>query len=274
MRLVTSRSMLLLLAGAVVGCSGGSTGPAGTGRVNFQIATLGVGSSNGPMAADVVVTKGTSTIVINQVQLVARKIRLQQSNGRCEEDADQDDGPIATAASGAGQAHEEEDEDDDEDCPVLKLGPLLLSPPLTDGAVTSFTADVPVGTYTELRIQIHKPRGNRDQAFLAANPEFTNVSIRVKGTFNGAPFTFDTGIEEEEEIEFEKPLEVTIAGTTSLTLFLDVRGWFLNQGGTALLDPTAPSTTIRDLIERNIRSSFRAFRDNDRDGEDDEHEGR
>jgi len=272
MRLVLSRSAACLLAAAAVGCSSGSTAPEGMGRVVFQIATTNSAMSSGPAAADVVVTKGNNSVVINSVELVARKIRLRRSDASCPEDADQDD--VTAAVVAFGGAHEEsghEDEAEDSDCPVLKLGPLILQPPLTDGAVTSFTADVPVGTYTRLRIQIHKLKPVRDAAFLALHPDFADISIKVKGTFNGTPFTFNTSIEEEEEITLPTPIEVTTAGSTAFTLFLDVRGWFLDQTGAALVDPN--SATVRSQIEHNIRSSFRAFRDEDHDGDDDGHEG-
>jgi len=271
MRLVHS-SLAISLAGlAALGCSGGSTAPTGMGRVVVQLATASGAQNTGPAAADVVVTKGADNIVISQVQLVARKIRLRRSDGSCTEDPDQDEAPASLLATGGKTNDEGAQGDEDEDCPVLKLGPLLLEPPLTDGAVTTFSADVPVGTYTKLRIQIHKPKGDKDQAFLAAHPDFAGVSIRVKGTFDGAPFTFDSPLTEEEEIVLPTPVDVTLAGTTAFTLFLDVRGWFLDSTGAALVNPTSP--LVRSQIEHNIRASFRAFRDEDHDGDDDGHEG-
>ena len=264
MRFMNGIPVLAIVTGLAVGCSGQSAAPHGMGRVVFQLATAESGSGNAPAAADVVISKGNNVVVISQVELVARKIRFRQQNAACAEDEDQDDAPAASEP-----AESPEHEDDDEDCPVLKLGPLLLDPPLSDGAETTFTADVPAGTYTAIKLQIHQPRGSRDQAFLAAHPDFDGVSIRVKGTFNGAPFTFDTGIEEEEEIHLTTPVVVADQGTTSFTLFLDVRGWFLDQSGAALVDPT--SGAVRSLIEHNIRSSFRGFEDDDHDGHDDDH---
>ena len=271
MRFVPSSLSISLIALAA-GCSGSNTAPTGMGRVVVQLATASSATSNGPAAADVVVTKGADNIVISQVQIVARKLRLRRSDGTCTEDPDQNDAPASLLATG-GRANDDGGtaETEDADCPVLKLGPLLLEPPLTDGAVTTFTADVPVGTYTKLRIQIHKPKGSNDAAFLAAHPDFADVSIRVKGTFDGTPFTFDSPLTEEEEIVLPTPVEVTTAGSTAFTLFLDVRGWFLDATGAALVNPS--SAAVRSQIEHNIRASFRAFRDDDHDGEDDGHEG-
>ncbi len=272
MRLLHSASSISLVALVAAGCSGNGTAPTGMGRVVVQIATSSSALNGGPAAADVVVTKGTDNIVISQVQIVARKIRLRRSDGTCTEDPNQEDAPAAVIGSGrANDGTEQEGANEDAECPVLKLGPLLLEPPLTDGAVTTFTADVPVGTYTRVRIQIHKPKGSKDVDFLAAHPDFADVSIRVKGTFDGTPFTFDSQLTEEEEIQLPSPVDVTTAGSTAFTLFLDVRGWFLDQTGAALVNPS--SAAMRSLIEHNIRSSFRAFRDEDHDGGDDGHEG-
>ena len=244
------------------------------GRVTLQLATRGLGAAAAPAAADLVVTKGNDAIVISSVELVARKIRLEQEDASCDEFEDEDDAPSATPMGNDDDDGAEADlDEDEEECPVLRLGALLLQPPLVDGPVTSFTADVPVGTYTELELQIHKPRGSKDQAFIAAHPDFADVSIRVIGTFNGIPFTFETSITEELEIEFSTPIVVTTAGTTAFTLLLDVRGWFLDATGSALVNPTNLSDAIRKRIENNIRHSFQAFEDEDHDGEDDEHDG-
>jgi len=208
----------------------------------------------------ITVDLGPDVLVISEVQLVARKIRLERSDGCVNEDPEND------------EESENENEELDEDCPMLKLGPVLLVPPLTDGAETTFEVEVPVGTYDEIKLQIHKPRGANDQAFLAAHPDLEDVSIRVIGTYNGNPFTFETGLTEEEEIELEPPVVVSADGPTSFTLLLDVRGWFLNQAGTALLDPASSSQQDRSRIEQNIRSSFHAFEDEDGDAQEDEPE--
>jgi hypothetical protein len=206
--------------------------------------------------ADVTVTKGSDVIVISSVELVARKLRLERVDGTCP----------------AGDLSDDEgDENESEECPTLKLGPLLLNPPLGPGAQTFFTADLPVGTYDEVNLQIHRPTdANADAAFLAANPDFMGVSIRVKGTFNGTAFTFTTGLTTEIEMELGTPLEVTTAGPTDITIFLDVTGGFVTGNGDALLDPLALSSDGQTRIEQNIRRSFHAFEDEDEDGGEDQ----
>ncbi len=258
----TSAVLGLLLLGAAA-CS--STGPSSMGKVVFRIATNAAAPTNGPAAADVIVDKGTDHLVITEVQLVARKIRLERDNA-CPEEVE-DDTPSADGGDGGHEADEENENEQDEDCPVLKLGPLLLNPPLNDGTQTTFEVDVPAGIYDEINLQIHRPKGSKDAAFLALHPEFEDVSIQVKGTFNGTPFTFKTGLTAEEEIKLDPPVVVAAGGTTSFTLLLDVRGWFLNLGGTALVDPA--NAANQSQIEHNIRSSFHAFEDEDGDGHED-----
>ena len=237
----------LLLAAAALACSDNPSGPEGQGTVAFQLATSGTGAAAAP-SLSISVTLGNDVLVISDVQFVARKIKLEQEDGSCP--ADIEDQP-----------------DQEEECPTLKLGPLLLDPPVVEGADPIFTVDLPAGVYDELQMQIHKPTGSNDVAFIAANPDFDGVSIRVNGTWNGTPFTFTTDLTQVVEIDLEDPIEVVADGEVSLTLLLDVRGWFLGQGGASLLNPIAPSQQDRSRIEQNIRQSFHAFQDDDEDGE-------
>ena len=240
----------VFLIAAAAACSDNPAGPEGQGTVNFQLATSGTGAASAPSLA-VTVTRGADVIVISEVQLVARKIKLDREDGSCPADI-------------------EEDPEEEAECPSLRLGPLLLDPPLEEGVNPSFTVDIPAGVYDELLLQIHKPTGTNDAAFIAANPDFNGVSIRVTGTWNGAPFTFTTDLTQVIEIEREEPVTVEVDGDTGLTLLLDVRGWFLDPGGLALLTPSYLSQVARSRIEQNIRQSFHAFQDDDEDGEADD----
>ena len=161
----------------------------------------------------------------------------------------------------------DDDSQDHEGCPELRLGPLLLDPPLSDGAETTFSVDLPPGRYEEVELKIHKPTGSSDDAaFLAVHPDFLGVSIKVTGTFNGAPFTFTTDVSSKVEVEFDDPIEVVVDETTNVTLLMDVRGWFLAAGGASLINPSGLTPVGQARIDQNIRASFRAFRDDDCDG--------
>ena len=237
-----------LIAAATLACSDGPAGPDETGSVVFQLATTGTGATTAPALA-VSVTRGPDVIVITDVQLVARKLKLGQDDGSCPADI-------------------EDDSEDGDECPPLRLGPLLLDPPVDEGADPTFTVELAAGTYDELMLQIHKPTSTGDAAFIGANPEFNGISIRVNGTFNGTPFSFTTDLTQVVRIALAEPVEVVEDGEVGLTLLLDVGSWFLDQGGNALLDPAALSQQDRSRIEQNIRQSFHAFEDEDADGED------
>jgi hypothetical protein len=66
---------------------------------------------------------------------------------------------------------------------------------------------------------------------------------------------------------------VAEGSATNVTLRLDVARWFVS--GTALVDPaTANKGGLNEnLVRDNIRASIDAFRDDDRDGHDDDNEG-
>ncbi len=262
MRAVSNASTLLALLVAVAGCSSTSSNDLGaTGRVNLRLSTASTSASaSSNLLSDVTVTQGSDVLVISNVEIVARKIKLEQQDGNCP-------APVVESPDGSSK---DADEDSTEECPNLSLGPVLLDPPLGDGAVSTFSVDLPAGTYDELKLQIHKPTSrSADVAFVTANPDFDGISIRVTGTFNGVPFTFTTALTAEVEVPFESPVVVADGGTTSVTMQLDVRSWFDAQGGGALVSPLNLTQQNRARIEQNIRSSFHVFRDENGDGKKD-----
>lgn len=245
-----------LTATLMLACSG-STGPAGTGRLTFQIAN---GTS---IAATPTFAVGPDVLTITKVQVVARKIKLERAAGTCPADGTST-GPEAGGSSG-GEHHEAADHD----CADIQLDPMLLEPPVDATALTVFSIDLPEGSYSELKIQIHRPTQDAsDAAFLVAHPDFHDISIKVAGTFNGAPFTFTTPITAEVEIELPKPIDVVAGTPAALTLQVDLSSWFKAEGG-SLVSPIQPTEQIRARIEQNIRRSFHAFKDHDHNGQPD-----
>ncbi|MBM4186217.1 MAG: hypothetical protein FJ206_02790 [Gemmatimonadetes bacterium] len=234
-------TVLALVAGAA--CSYGTSGPEGTGQVVVQLANRAPGGAGAAGSA-------VDILAITKVQLVARKVRLARASGSCPSNEAAGEGSEAAGEVG---------------CPVVKAGPLLLEPPITDGAIAAFTADLPAGSYSRLRLQVHKPTGGNDQAFLQANPTFDGVSIRVEGSYNAAPFTFVTGLTTVQEIPLDSPIEVVEGTPVEVTLLLDVKAWFAAPGGTGWVDPTGLTQQQRARVEQNIRTAFRAFRDKNRD---------
>jgi hypothetical protein len=237
---------LMLVAGA---CSDSEMG-----EVSLQLATTRTPMmSAGAQAAVVgepgqlVVTVGADEIVLDQIAIVLRKVRL-------------DGAPTASCP---------EDAEGDSQCAGIHVGPVLFDLPLGDEAEPTLTSLIPVGTYDHFKFQIHKPSdANGDADLVAEHPEMDAVSIRATGTYNDTPFTFSSDLTEVEDLTLAEPVEVAVEGELPLTLHVDATGWFVNQGGTGLLDPAQANDgqPYESEVEQNIRESFRAFHDADADG--------
>lgn len=204
-----------------------------------------------------VVRLGNDTIIIRSVDLVLREIELERLEVA---DCDLIEG--------------------NDDCEEFETGPVLVSLPLgSANTEKTVTIEVQPGTYDEVEFEVHKPDAQQDAAFIAANPAFADISIRVTGTYSNAGtrsnFTFTSDLNEEQEIALVPALVVDEGGAANVTLRLDVSSWFLNAGRTALVDPATANKNQpnENLVRDNIRASIDAFRDDDSDGLDDDNEG-
>ncbi|MDX2193942.1 MAG: hypothetical protein NW201_11345 [Gemmatimonadales bacterium] len=244
-------------------CGDGAAPAGGNPGVAFQVASSA--SSANPMErdgavalADVVTNLGGATISIDTLQIVVRRLKLDRTDASCPDNVTDSD-------------------NDDNRCPDFRTGPFLLNVPLVPGATAQFTQDLPAGQYNKVRFKIHKP-SNRpgDAAFLAANPLFSDKTILVRGSFTApgqAPvrFVWWTDMEIEQKIDLVPPLTLAAGGPTPLTLLVDPTNWFRNQAGDGLITPAqALGGSLRSRIENNIRASFRAFRDANRNGRSDD----
>jgi hypothetical protein len=243
------RTLQVLVLAAAISLSLSCSDSAPTGRVTLQLASRAqTMMSSRPRlavagtAGQVTISLGSDEIVLDQVEIVLRKIRL--------------DGTATASCTEDGEGEPE--------CATIWLGPELFDVPLGEGAVPTFTALVPVGTYSRLKFQIHKPSdANGDAAFLLEHPDFENTSIRVTGTYNGTVFTYQTSLTEVESVSLAAPVEVDEDEQLGVTLHVDVAGWFVNLEGTGLLDPAEAEDghSYQSVVEQNIRESFRAFED-------------
>jgi hypothetical protein len=245
----------LLAAAGLAACSS-SNGPSNAGRtVAFQLATR-QSAAQAALRADAAgsetIALGNDTIVLTAVQVVLRRIELERVEGT----------PCDTTVTEDG-------------CEELKAGPVLLDLPLGVGAARSFTVAVDTGSFGKIKFEIHRPESGHDAAFLGQHPDFTGVSIRATGTYNGTAFSYTSDLDVEQEHEFNPPVSVTDTTGANLTLFVDLAGWFANAGGTGLIDPaTALSGQPNEgEVKSNIETSFNAFEDENHDGGDD-HGGR
>jgi hypothetical protein len=246
----------LLLAVALVsmlaGCNEDGTGPGnldGANTVSLSFGLSGGAAAPAPslFAGSLELTDGTNTLVIETAELVLREIEFErvESTG-CDSLVD------------------------DDDCEEFEVGPFLVSLDLGGGVSQELTAVVDTGTFDEIEFDIHKPEDNdaADFAFIAANPNFDGVSIRVTGTYNGQAFVYTTDEGQEQEIDLTSPLVVTEdSGPVNVTMMLDVSTWFENQAG-MLIDPRTANKgePNESLVEGNIENSIEGFRDDDHDG--------
>ncbi len=191
-------------------------------------------------------------LVLTKVEVVLREIELERiSDDACD-----------------SASH------DDDSCEEFETGPILLDLPLS-GEVEQVVAIEPdTGTYDEIEFEVHKVSNDdpEDAAFRDAHPDMVGKSIRVQGFYNGQPFTYETDIDDEQEYDLVPPLVIDEAtGTINVTLMIDVDAWFRDGSGT-LLNPQSANKggENESLVNENIKQSFEAFEDDDRDGEDDD----
>jgi hypothetical protein len=202
------------------------------------------------------ITLGNDTIILRSVEVVLREIELKH-----------------VEAAGCDSI------EGNSDCEEFETGTTLVALPLGSTATETVVAvNAPAGMYDELEFKIHKPESSDDAAFIAANPNFDGVSIRVTGTYSQAgarsDFTFTTDLDAGQEILLSPPLTVSDGQPINVTLRIDVANWFLNVGGTALVDPASANKgqPNEGVVKERIQASIDAFRDDDHDGHDDDNE--
>lgn len=228
---------------------GDSTGPRGARQVSVSFASQAPAVAAAGIAADVLVADGTNSLVITSVQLVLKEVELQTQA--------QDD---ACDASGSGTACNQDE---------VEMGPFLIDLPLTSGVQSAMSVVIPAGTYKEIEFKLDAPDDDSaaDRAFRAAHPDFSNLSVKVTGTYNGTPFTYTARVEAEMEMEFSQGM--VVAEGSNVTVNVDVSHWFRN--GSTVIDPRTAGTGGQNesIVRSNIVASFEAFEDDDRDGDDD-----
>lgn len=262
-----NRSMTVLagaaLGAAVFACSdessGGGIGLAFSTRPAPNGALGGAMSAGAMQLADTVVLNGDS-IILETAEVVLHEVEIEGED-------------VADCSSSSTS--------DDDGCEEFSYGIQLVSLPLGSETEKVVTLNgVPPGMYDEVEFDIHQPVSPGDDAFIAANPLFDGVSIRVTGFYRAAgasertAFTYTTDLSQEQEIELSPPLDVTADGLANITIRIDVSTWFLNGSGTGIVDPAtaAPGGANESLVEGNIEQSIDAFQDDDSDGLDDDDE--
>ena len=187
-------------------------------------------------AADPQTAAATSGIALSRVRIALEKIELRSRAG--DSRAEIAVGPVVIDLSGA-----------DLDGSVHKV----------------FDSTVPAGTYDKIEFEMH-PLERATSAAGADDLVKQHASAIIEGTFDGQPFTFVSAIEAEQE--FEGSFVVTDK-SSNVTFDVDTSKWFVKNGAT--LDPRDPAN--RAAIEDNLRSSIKAFQDDDGVGHENHDDG-
>jgi hypothetical protein len=197
-----------LLASGAIACSdaSGGVGLAFSTRPAPSAVLGGAMSAGAVQAGDTVVLNGDS-VIIDSVKVVMREIELERVD-------------VADCSTSSGS--------DDDGCEEFSFGIQLVSLPLGSATEKVITlSGVPPGMYDEVEFDIQKPESSTDAAFIAANPQFDGISIRVWGQYRPAgasartPFAYATDISKEQEIQLPQPLDVTADGVANVTIRIE-----------------------------------------------------
>lgn len=218
--------------------------PAGVAAAPSRAAAMGAAVTGADTLSD-----GTNTLIITSAQLVLRKIELERQD--------------VTSQCGA--------DPEPAGCEDFEIGPVLVDLPLTSGVTQQVAVNIPPGTYTELKFTVHKVTGDAvDSAFVRQHPEFLNKSIRVQGTYNGTPFTYQSDLDVDQELHLDSALVVSDTTTsTNLTIRVVLADWFKSASGSLINPATANVGGVNEgIVKENIIKSMKAFEDDNKDGDE------
>ena len=162
-------------------------------------------------------------------------------------------------------------DDDFEDSLDFKVGPFVLYLNLTGNLTTIGVSDIPAGTYNKVKFKIHKPEDDEtvsDPEFKTGTSGNERFSVIIKGHYFSSPFVYKSKKSIEQELWLNPPLVVADSiGSTNVTLSVSTFSWFRDEDG-SLMDPA--DSENEDTIDDNIKDSFKAYKDDDKDGDDDD----
>jgi hypothetical protein len=151
---------------------------------------------------------------------------------------------------------------------LLLPGPLVINFTLDGSFISIGTQYIVRDIYTKIKFQLHKPDVNEtlsDSEFRTGAGENQRFSFIIKGTYNGAGFTYKSKQSASLILSFPSAENINLKKENITVLFNKLM--FLRHGSLAL-DPNNPQN--ESMIDSNIKASFtRAFIDNDVNGSPD-----
>lgn len=205
-------------------------------------------------SGSLLITSGADSLRIDSVRVVFKQIMLfTAADSVCGDDG--------------------HDDHDDGACKPLVSGPVLAKLPLSAGDSLVLNVPIPKGTYTGMSFRVHKPNPSDTAmaAFLAAHPDFANVSIRLDGAFDGTAVHWAGTPTVQIKEKFNPAVVVSDTSGFNFTVHVAASSWFVSSTGT-LLNPNN-SSNLSQIIN-NINRSFHGFEDDHHNGHDDgKHDG-
>jgi hypothetical protein len=252
--------LAILAAATILGCGAGSSGSAVS--VSSAVKTGTSKLSSVPTAS--------GTARLDNLYLVVKELELQKA------------ATAPTGATGAtgptgstGSSHHDVEE--------LEVGPFVLVVNVSDTGLQSAipATVVPPGSYKGIEFEIHRVRSTEKLNIQATQggTKLEGLSIVLEGTCTPAattppatpaptPTPFAVTSTMEVEVEYESPFVVPTEGLSNLTLSFDASTWLAGPNGTTL-DPCTNDPRVNAQIMANVKASLKAFKDDDRDGKDD-----
>lgn len=148
----------------------------------------------------------------------------------------------------------------------FKTGPYVLYLNLNSNVNIIGSGYIPVGTYDKIQFEVHKLSDNEpipDPEFVEGNSRF---SVVAKGTYNGVRFVYKSDKSAKQKLNFPNALIVTET-KSNITLQIKPYIWFIDSNN-QYMDPNDENNKgeIDNNIKENIKASFKAFKDNNKDG--------
>lgn len=150
--------------------------------------------------------------------------------------------------------------------PDFKTGPFVVQ--VTDSLEPVVFGHITPGSYDRVKFEIHKP----DATEILPDPDFRDgpqgndrYSMIIIGRYQESRFVFKSRSTINQTLTLDTPLVIDeTTADANVTLQVNLASWFTDRTGD--LDPTDNQPSNVAAIEKSIRDSFKAFRDDDRNG--------
>ncbi|MBK9334889.1 MAG: hypothetical protein IPM96_21445 [Ignavibacteria bacterium] len=153
-----------------------------------------------------------------------------------------------------------------QDSTNFKVGPFVLFLNLSSSVNEISSEIIPVGSYNKIKFEVHKLNNNEP----VPDPEFADsngrYSVIVKGRYLGSHFVYKSSKSAHQILTLPDTIAISDARLSNITMVVKPYIWFIENN--LYLDPRIPanSNDIDNNIKDNVNNNFKAFKDNDKNG--------